>query len=326
MPIMSDNLSTNAIGGTELMKNGLINRVDSDLLDNFQIFVSRVHEELSDKHIRILWLHDLPDDPENNHLSNDGWKRFHKLVFVSHWQMRGFISKYNIPWSRCIVLPNAIHPISFTKEEKNLDQIRLIYHTTPHRGLNILIPVFQKLKEEYSNLTLDVYSSFKIYGWEERDKPFEELFNLCKSTDGINYHGFQPNSVIREALSKSHIYGYPNIWEETSCISLIEAMSAGLICVHPNYGCLPETAMNLTHMYQWDEDLNRHASIFYSNLKSTIDSIDENYFDRTRLQKNLVDTIYNWDFRKVQWEAFLTSLLTLPRELEIPSKKFIYKI
>lgn len=324
---MTDNLSTNAIGGTELMKNGLSNRLGPELLNNFQIFVSRVHEPLSDQHIRILWLHDLPEDPENNHLANGGWKRFHKLVFVSNWQMRGFIAKYNIPWSRCIVLYNAIEPIMFNEENKNFDSIRLIYHTTPHRGLNILVPVFQKLKEEFPNITLDVYSSFKIYGWGERDKPFEELFDICRNTDCINYHGFQSNEVVREALANSHIYAYPNIWEETSCLSLIEAMSAGLICVHPNYGCLPETSMNLTHMYQWDEDLNKHASIFYSNLRSTISSIDSSsYLNRLSIQKGLVDSVYNWNYRKLQWEALLKGLLDLPREIDDPSKNFVYKV
>ena len=330
MPIATDNLSKNAMGGTELMKFGLESRLDSELLDNVQIFCSRVHEELSDKHIRVLWLHDLPDDPENNHLANGGWKRFHKLVFCSNWQMRGFISKFNIPWSRCIVLYNAIEPISFTPEDKNKETIRLIYHTTPHRGLQILLPVFQKLKEDYKNVTLDVYSSFKVYGWEQRDEQYKELFDICESTEGITYHGAQPNSVIRDAIKTSHIYSYPNIWEETSCISLIEAMSGGLLSVHPNYGALPETSMNLTHMYHWNEDLNKHAGIFYNVLRNSIDLLinqsEDDYLNKINTQKIIVDSVYNWDFRKVQWEVLLKSLLDLPREIEYNNDVFKYKV
>ena len=41
----------------------------------------------------------------------------------------------------------------------------------------------------------------------------------------MTYHGFKPNDVVRKALSEAHIFAYPSIWVETSCISAIEAMS-----------------------------------------------------------------------------------------------------
>lgn len=322
-----DKYSGNAKGGTELMKMGLEKRLSPELLDNFQIFVSRVHEELSEKHIRILWLQDLAEDPENNHLANGGWNKFHKLICSSNWQMRGYIERYNIPWSKFIVIPNCIEPIDFTMEDKKRDTIRLVYHTTPHRGLQILVPVFNKLREKYNNITLDVYSSFSIYGWNERDKPFEELFEECRKSEGINYHGAIPNEEIHKVLKKMHIYSYPNIWMETSCISLMEAMSAGLTCVHPNYGALPETAANWTHMYQWHEELAGHANIFYSILdnviKEMIEMDDESYEKKIMIQKSYADVFYNWNSRKIQWEALLNSLKDLPREL--PKQQFVYR-
>jgi glycosyltransferase involved in cell wall biosynthesis len=157
MPFAKDNLSTNALGGTELMKYALEKRIDPSLLDKFQIFVSRVHEPLSEEHVRLYWLQDLAGDPESEHLHNNGWEKFSKLIFSSHWQMRGYIERYNIPWSKCIVLTNCIEPIDFDMSQKNRDTIRLIYHTTPHRGLQILVPVFQKLREDFDNITLDVF-------------------------------------------------------------------------------------------------------------------------------------------------------------------------
>ena len=37
------------------------------------------------------------------------------------------------------------------------------------------------------------------------------------------------------------MYVYPNIFEETFCISLLECMAAGLYCITTNYGALFET-------------------------------------------------------------------------------------
>ena len=173
MTFTSDKLSANAVGGTELLKFELEKRLDSDLLDNFQIFVSRVEEKLDETKIRLLWLHDLADDPANNHLQNGGWKNFHRFIFVSNWQMQSYITKYDIPWSKCIVLKNAINPIE--THQKPTDKIKLGYWSTPHRGLNILIPVFEKLQKKYDNIELDVFSSFNLYGWPERDAQYEDF-------------------------------------------------------------------------------------------------------------------------------------------------------
>jgi glycosyltransferase involved in cell wall biosynthesis len=328
MPIAKDELSKNAMGGTELMKNKLASIIDPSLLDKFQIFLSRVQEPLSQDHVRVLWFQDLAGDPASEHLANNGWEKFHKFVFASNWQMRGYIERYNIPWSKCVVLLNAMEPIDFTMEDKKRDVIRLTYISTPHRGLQILVPVFKKLRETFGDkIELDVYSSFKIYGWGERDEVFNELFEECKNTPGINYHGSVPNAEIREALKKSHILAYPNIWQETSCISLMESMSAGLICVHPNYGALPETAANWTHMYQWHEDLVAHANIFYTMMVNVINDIinmpEEDYEKKILIQKSYADVFYSWKNRKIQWEALLNSLKDMPTE--IPQQKFIYR-
>lgn len=327
MPIMKDNISTNSAGGTELMKFKLRDSVSSELLDKFQIFVSRVHEEISDKHVRVLWLQDLAGDPESEHLKNGGWNKFHKLVFSSHWQMRGYIDRYNIPWSKCIVIRNAITPIDFVDKDRS-GKIKLIYTPTPHRGLNILYSVFDKVSSEpgYENIELDVFSSFKLYGWEQRDEQFKELFAKLEEHPKINYHGSVPNDVLREHLQKAHIFAYPSTWQETSCLCLMEAMSAGLLCVHPNFGALPETAANWTHMYQWHEDMNEHAKIFYTILKATIDEVkiaeEAAYVNKIRTQKAYADVFYNWDFVKMQWVSLLESLKDVPTGINQSSGAF----
>jgi len=323
MPFAVDKIAGNAMGGTEIMKNGLIERIDPELLDNFQIFVSRVHEDLSDKHVRILWLQDLAGDPASEHLKDGGWRNFAKLIFSSHWQMRGFIEMYNIPWSKCMVIHNAINPLNLVEKPK--DKIKLIYTPTPHRGLDILYAVFNKLCEKHDNIELDVFSSFKLYGWEERDNPYTQLFESLEAHPKINYHGTQSNEVVRSALEQAHIFAYPSIWQETSCLCLMEAMSAGLACAHPNFGALPETASNWTFMYQWNEDKNSHAQMFYTVLDSIIGDIGTDTMNsRLKNQKAYMDVFYSWDSRIAQWEAFLKSHVDSPREL--PKQMFSYKI
>ena len=306
------------------MVKRLKDSLPSELLDNFQIIPTRLTEELDESKIRIAYIHDLANDPQLAYLDNGGWRKFHLLVFVSNWQMQSFIGRYQIPWERCLVIQNAIVPIDVDLDKKPTDKVRLIYTPTPHRGLNILLPVFEKLLEVYPDLELDVFSSFKLYGWEQRDDQFKSLFEKCENHPNINYHGSQSNEVVREALKNAHIFAYPSKWQETSCLCLIEAMSAGLICVHSNLGALYETAANFSYMYQFTEDENRHAQIFYSALRMGIENLknDVNIGLRIKHQKVYADQVYNWNARKDQWNALLNSMLTLPREFEKP--KFVY--
>lgn len=307
-----------AMGGTEMMMMGLKDRVSSDLLDQFQIICSRVRE-LDDKP-RILWLHDLWNDPEASHLQDpDSRARFEKLVFVSNYQLSTYNMGLGVPYSDSIVMKNAIEPIELSPNSKDNDVVRLIYHTTPHRGLNILVAAYEALSADYGDkIHLDVYSSFNAYGWPERDKPYENLFEQIKQHPHMTYHGYQPNDVVRKALQKAHIFAYPNTWVETSCIAAIEAMSAGCQVVCPNLGALPETCGGYATMYQFNEDLNSHANKFVNILNHAIHmqlNQEDQLKQKLLFQKNWVDNNYSWSVRSQEWTFFLKELLEKNRKV-----------
>lgn len=267
--VVETELSKNSKGGTEMMRKRLMDNVPYDLLTNVAIHFSRPREIPEDVK-NILYAHDLAEDPENRVLRDGGWEKFDHFVFVSAWQRDQYILYYNIPYSKCTVIPNAIEK-RYTAEEKNTETVRFIYHTTPHRGLDIVYAVVEQLAKEYKNIHLDVYSSFAIYGWAQRDDPYVDLFTKIHNHPNMTYHGSVPNSEVLEALDNSHIFLYPSIWKETSCIALIEAIRSGLVCIHPNYGALPETAANATIMYDYTENMQDHANMAYSITKSVLE-------------------------------------------------------
>lgn len=307
--VIRNETNAKAMGGTELIALKLASVANPEYLKHFQIVNSRVRNFAQDK-LRILVLHDLAEDPESNFLSNGGYNQFEKLVFVSNWQMQSYINQYSIPWYKCVVIENAIDPIQAI--EKPTDRIKLIYHTTPHRGLEILVPVFEQLAQKHDNIELDVYSSFKIYGWEGRDESYKELFERCEAHPKINYYGTVSNEEVKKAVGQAHIFAYPSIWLETSCISLMEAMSAGCICIHPNYGALYETAGGMTMMYQWNQDKRDHAQMFYTYLDYAVTNYGH---ESTQLslgaQRAYANTRYNWATRVHEWNNLLENILVM---------------
>jgi UDP-glucose:(glucosyl)LPS alpha-1,2-glucosyltransferase len=327
-PIAWNEIAPKSNGGTELMGRRLEASLKDNafICENYQIILSRVRE-LDETKLRVLWCHDLPDDPESKHLENGGWRKFHRIVFVSHWQQQHYINRYQIPWSKTCVLQNAIEQFE-PKIKKPRKGINLIYHSTPHRGLEILVPVFAKLRENHKDITLDVYSSFGVYGWEQRDEPYQKVFDRITEIEGATYHKFQPNDAVRDALKRAHIFAYPCIWPETACLALMEAMAAGCVCVHPNYGALHETASNMTAMYNFHEVPNSHAGTFYHMLDAVINALKNKDVDlqmRLTSQKAFADVMYNWEVRARQWENFLMSFKDEPRGIEQPKEVFTYR-
>lgn len=303
--VVETDLSKNAMGGTEMMRSRLLKNIDKDLLKNVAIHFSRPRELYQDAK-NILYCHDLVTDPENEILKDRGWRKFDHFVFVSQWQRDQYVLVYGIPYSKCTVIPNAIEK-EYEHKNKDTDIIRFIYHTTPHRGLELVYPIFDQLSKEYDNIHLDVFSSFGIYGWSQRDAKYKDLFEKLDEHPKITNHGTVSNDVILDYLDKSHIFMYPCIWQETSCIAMIEAIRSGNVVVHPNYGALMETAGNATVSYDFSEDINHNASMCYTLTKNLLDmqKSDNTFLNRFTLSDRFIlpkNSINNF---KHQWQRTL---------------------
>ncbi len=301
----TDDQDSTAAGGTELMMNELMRRLPEDIKQKCQIIPSRVRE--LDGRPAILWLHDLYNDPEVQHLRDpESVAKFSRFVFVSHLQMQAYMMAFGLDPNKCIVMRNAILP--FAEHVKPSGVVNLIYHTTPHRGLEILVPVFEELVNHVENVHLDIYSSFKAYGWEHRDEPYQELFMRAEAHPKMTYHGFKPNDEVRAALTKAHIFAYPSIWPETSCIAAIEAAAAGCEVVAPAFAALPETMAGFGTMYHWLSNAQDHAQQFFNILLQSCRTDYMAQEKRWQFQSTYFNSVYNWDTRADEWIQLIDSV------------------
>jgi UDP-glucose:(glucosyl)LPS alpha-1,2-glucosyltransferase len=338
MTIEFDDFSKYAKGGTEIIKYGLLERLPKKLLSKFQIVTDRF-DELDETKIRLYWSHLDPDHNEQTlaylgykdikPIANGGWNKFHRLIFVSHYQMENWIREYDIPRSHCVVMKHALIPIEVLEKPKN--KIVLVHHSNPQRGLSLLVDVFEKLCEEYDNIELKVHSSWKIYGMNSWEEEFEnnkksDLYERLEKHPKIKNIGYLPNDKLKKSLASSHIFPYPNIMPETFCLSLLEAMSAGCLCVHPNFGCLPETASNWTMMYPYHEKIIPHEERFYQELKKAIEIVNTKQTqEHLKKQKEYVDYLFNWERRTQDWIELLQSLENLPLKKVSKSTSIFYQ-
>lgn len=296
-------------GGTELLFEGLVKGLAKEDLEGVNIIVNNLGGDLVSKDkINILWNHHSYDQPavksyEEKHVL-DGFQGF---VYVSHWQYEKYRKNFDIPEERSYVLRNAISPIDI-KEKSG--KIRLIYTSTPWRGLDVLLDAFCILDRD--DVELDVYSSTIIYGadfYRQFDSQFTELFERARKTANVNYHGYASNAEVREALSRSHIFAYPSTWEETSCLSAIEAGMAGLQIVTTNLGALYETVNVWGKLVAYDADRKRLAKKYANVLSEAIDQYwsPENQ-NRLHEQHCFYKRFYSWEARILEWRDLLRKI------------------
>lgn len=299
-----DEFSKSAMGGTEIIKYELQKRLPQELLNRFQIICDRV-TELNQNKIRLFWVHNTADQVDTRHLANRGWERFHKIIFISHYQKEDYQRTYGIPPSHCRVIPHGIDPIEVNNKS---EELQLIYCSTPHRGLSLLIDVFEEISANY-DISLRIHSSYSIYGWNEKQREYENssLYSKMQNHPKIQNFGFTSHDKLLESLSQSHIFAYPCVYKETFCLSLMEALSAKCLAVHPDYSCLPETSSNWSLMYSYHENAVKHKEVFKKTLINAIENYSS-YQTHLNRQKDYIDSFYNWSVIIPKWISFLEEI------------------
>lgn len=305
----------NPKGGTEILKEQLIAQLPEESLDGINLIGSICHPSLvKEDKINILWQH-LSYDQPNVRLMQD--RKFvdsiDYFIYVSHWQYNKFREIYKIPEYKSFVIKNATHAFDTVEKQKD-NKIKLLYTSTPWRGLAVLIKSIEILNKTREDFEVDIYSSTKIYGSKfdenEKDK-FEVLFDKCKNTPNVNYLGYADNDSVRAAVQRAHIYAYPSIFEETSCLAVIEAMSAGCHVVTTNYGALPETCGEFATMIEFDSSGQNLIERYAETLNSVIDNYKNNlYKDDLEMQIKYYNKNYSWETRIQEWKNFLNYVRT----------------
>jgi len=302
-----------SFGGSENQFRLLLKYLSDKDFKDINLILNNTDPELIEKDkINILWMHHFINQKEAQNLSSSDYiKKLDWIVYNSNWNLEKHIYQFKVPEGKSIVIKNAIEKIDFVKKPK--DKISLIYHTTPWRGLEILLKVFKKLNLE--NVELNVCSSTIIYGKKfetQVGKSYENIFNECKNTKNVNYIGFLENKKIIDLLKKMHIFSHPSIWPETSCISAIEAMAAGCEAVVTNLGALYETCSQFGTFVNFDRNFSNLESRYIKILSNSIKNYwsDENQ-NKLQLQRETINNYYSWETRALEWKNFFSEARNL---------------
>ena len=300
-------INNESLGGSENQLRLLLKHLPDESFKDINLILNNTNHDLIEKDkINVLWMQHFVNQEEAKNLgSKDYVNKLDYIVFNSNWNFEKFQYQFKIPESKSLVIKNAIEKIGF--HEKPKDKINLVYHTTPWRGLIHLLKVFKRLNLQ--NTELNICSSTIIYGKKFDSilgKKYENIFEECKNTKNVNYLGFVENNKIIELLKNMHIYSFPSIWPETSCISAIEAMAAGCEIVTSNLGALYETCAPFATFVGFDSNFDNFEKKYQKTLENSVKNFwsKENQ-KKIQLQQEVINLTYSWTVRSKEWISFL---------------------
>jgi len=187
----------------------------------------------------FLWVHDLTFQSfwnghslrdSGKHLYNNIAHRIDGVVVLSNYHKQLVMNTYNILSEKVHVIYHGINDTKQVNLEKT--KYKFIYTSYPSRGLDFLLKMFPKIKEEFPESELEIYRDIKTFT-EEQLKEIEKY-------DYIHNMGYQPNEKIKEAFQSSSVWLYPTNFLETFCMSALEAQMSGCLCITSSLGSLTE--------------------------------------------------------------------------------------
>ena len=250
-----------------------------------------------------LWTHDMVGDPVYRNFEN-AYPHLDYVFALTEFHKNAILEYYPfVEENKIFVARNGVHVPDFEDCDK-VERVkgRMIYSSTPFRGLEILAEVFSEIRKRVPHATLRVYSSMKVYGDMYNDDEFGELYHTLKNTEGVEYMGSVKQSELHSEMCKAELLAYPNKFAETFCITAAEAATAGMPIVTSDYAALKEV---VTDDIGIKIKGNPHSREYKAKFVDAIVELLTNQEKWTQMHDSCLTKDFSWNSVADTWmEAF----------------------
>lgn len=188
---------------------------------------------------------------------------------------------------------------------------KLIYASSPDRGLANLLKIFKRAREYDPKLELHVFYGFnninKLIGYQKRfgfyKRTKEEILELLK----------QPNVYFRGRVSQVRLYKewlsagiwcYPTNFTETSCITSMEAQALGAIPITNPLWALEDNVMSGTFIDGDAYDDRLVIARYTAEIVRIASTPEGQEMIRPTMMRNARGR-FNWERWVDQWESWI---------------------
>jgi hypothetical protein len=175
----------------------------------------------------------------------------------------------------------------------NVDKVKnsFIYSSFPNRGLNILLRMWPRIVSSLPDATLNIYCNLD-QEWVNKTCPdiMREIKALLRvNKKGVTVHGWVSKKILREAWKKSEYWLYPCIFEETFCLTALEAASSKTCVISNHLAALKETVGDRGFIVEGDPNTEEWQTRCIDTLFNL------------KLKEELIEKNYQWS-KKLTWD------------------------
>jgi len=210
----------------------------------------------------------------------------------------------HVPSRKIIVTRNGINPEKFSFEKPAKNQTKIVWMSSPDRGLKSALLIMDILVKRFPTLELHIYYGFHLLYLYGLEGEADELKRMISARPYVRYHGSVEQSQMYREVADAVVWLYPCNYLETFCIAALEMLALGVFPVTRRHGALPETLAEAEQkgnaiLLQYDRIADNHLEA-YADAVSKV------------LERRLWETVgldlarYSWSSVADEWIEFMS--------------------
>lgn len=246
-----------------------------------------------------LWCHDL-FTPTVEQAQN-----FDKFLALSEFHKNYTMGLQGVGEDKIIVTRNGLSPDKFKFDRKPKDPNKVVWMSSPDRGLERAILVMEKARLKIPTLELHVYYGIEgLYKYGPQMSALaDKLKQMMSERFWIKYHGFTEQKKMYEEVSDAVVWCHPNNFIETYAITAIECLANRIYPVVRRLGALADTLGEAERLsqatlldYEWGDmsSIDLHAN-------AVVQAIETKAWERIDFDPNKL----SWESLAGEWMGFM---------------------
>lgn len=184
-----------------------------------------------------IWCHDLQCPGAQNSANYD------KIVALSGFHKRYLQETNGVPEDKIVLGFNGINPDDFPATPVEKDPLKVVFSSSPDRGLVQSIDIVKKARE-VSGLDIKLHcfygtANMRKMGMNEWADQIET--KIKENPDFVVYHGMVTKRVLMRHFKEASVWLYPSDFIESFCLTALEALYSGCWPIVRDMGALKYT-------------------------------------------------------------------------------------
>jgi GR25 family glycosyltransferase involved in LPS biosynthesis len=249
----------------------------------------------------FIWVHDTALSSYGCNLSEyqileKHDNRINGVVCLTEWHKTHIGNRYSSLKQKIHIINNGI-VLSMFKEPSNIKKVknRFVYTSCSERGLERLLQLWPDILKNIPGAELKI-SSYNNFPGNAND---ERMLKIIKQhPSSIQHCGKLSQRELYNLMEYAEYWLYPSNWPETSCITAIEMLRSGVLCLYYPGAGLPYTMNGNGIQIHPNEEINALMTLHNSSQEVKNKMISQGI----EYAKSC-----SWNNRGLIWDAMLQS-------------------